>query len=60
VAKQFGLSANTMRAIDLRYLQRWSQSRKMPALRHLGADEIHPLFGSGHNIDALTKNQNSS
>jgi transposase len=41
VAQQFGLSANTVRAIDLRYLQRWSESRKKPALRNMGVDEIH-------------------
>jgi transposase len=41
VAQQFGLSTNTVRAIDLRYLQRWSQSRKKPALRNMGVDEIH-------------------
>ena len=41
VARQFGLSTNTVLAIDLRYLERWSQSRKKPALRNMGADEIH-------------------
>ena len=41
VAQQFGLSTNTVRAIDLRYLQRWSQSRKKQALRNMGVDEIH-------------------
>ena len=41
VAQQFGLSASTVRAIDLRYLQRWSESRKKPALRNMGVDEIH-------------------
>ena len=41
VALQFGLSTNTVRAIDLRYLQRWSESRKKPALRNMGVDEIH-------------------
>src|ERR1019366_10687407 len=30
-----------VRAIDLRYLQRWSESRKKPALRNMGVDEIH-------------------
>jgi outer membrane protein TolC len=38
---QLGLSTNTVRAIDLRYLQRWSQSRRKPALRNMGVDEIH-------------------
>src|ERR1039458_8920045 len=41
VALQFELSANAVRAIDLRYLQRWSESRKKPALRNMGVDEIH-------------------
>jgi transposase len=41
VARQFGLSTSTVLAIDLRYLERWSQSRKKPALRNMGADEIH-------------------
>ena len=41
VAQQFGLSASTVRAIDLRYLERWSQSRRKPALRKMGVDEIY-------------------
>ena len=41
VARQFGLSTNTVRAIDLRYLKRWSEKRKKPALRNMGVDEIH-------------------
>ncbi|MGC9292426.1 MAG: transposase, partial [Acidobacteriaceae bacterium] len=40
VARQFGLAASTVRAMDLRYLARWSGSRKKPALRKLGVDEI--------------------
>jgi transposase len=40
VAKQFGLPQSTVRAIDLRYLERWNAQRKKPALRHLGVDEI--------------------
>lgn len=40
VAKQFGLAQSTVRAIDLRYLERWSATRKKPALRQMGADEI--------------------
>jgi hypothetical protein len=32
VARQFRLAASTVRAIDLRYLERWSTARKMPAL----------------------------
>jgi len=40
VAKQFGLAESTVRAIDLRYLERWNAQRKKPVLRHLGVDEI--------------------
>jgi transposase len=41
VARQFGLAASTVRAIDLRYLERWNQSRRLPALRQMGVDEIY-------------------
>jgi transposase len=41
VAHQFGLSASTVRAIDLRYLKRWAEARRKPALRQMGVDEIH-------------------
>ena len=41
VARQFGLPASTVRAIDLRYLERWNASRRKPALRHMGVDEIY-------------------
>jgi transposase len=41
VAKQFGLAESTVRAIDLRYLERWSAGRRKPTLRQVGADEIH-------------------
>jgi transposase len=41
VGKQFGLSTSTVQAIDQRYLQRWSQSRKKPALHNMGVDEIY-------------------
>lgn len=40
VAKQFGLPQSTVRAIDLRYLERWNAQRNKPALRHMGVDEI--------------------
>ena len=40
VARQFGLAASTVRAIDQRYLQRWSKTRRKPALRQMGVDEI--------------------
>jgi transposase len=41
VARQFRLSASTVRAIDLRYLKRWAAARRRPALRQMGVDEIH-------------------
>ena len=40
VAKRFGLAESTVRAIDLRYLERWNGHRKKPALLHMGVDEI--------------------
>jgi transposase len=41
VARQFGLPASTVRAIDLRYLERWDTARRRPALRQMGVDEIY-------------------
>jgi transposase len=41
VGRQFGLAASTVRAIDLRYLERWNASRRTPALRQMGVDEIY-------------------
>jgi transposase len=41
VARRFGLAESTVRAIDLRYLERWAASRRWPALRQMGVDEIH-------------------
>ena len=41
VGRRFGLAASTVRAIDLRYLTRWEASRRKPALRHMGVDEIY-------------------
>jgi transposase len=41
VARQFGLAASTVRAIDLRYLERWAAARRKPALQQMGIDEIH-------------------
>jgi transposase len=41
VARQFGLAASRVRAIDLRYLQRWAQGRRRPALWQMGVDEIY-------------------
>jgi transposase len=41
VARPFGLASSTVRAIDVRYLTRWSEGRRKPALRQMGVDEIH-------------------
>jgi transposase len=41
VARRFGMAASTVRAIDLRYLERWSAARRKPALVQMGVDEIH-------------------
>ena len=41
VARSFELAASTVRAIDLRYLERWAAARRRPALRQLGVDEIY-------------------
>ena len=40
-ARQFRLPASTVRAIDLRYLERWAKRRRKPALRQMGVDEIY-------------------
>jgi transposase len=39
--RQFGLSSSTIRTIDLRYLKRWAEGRRKPALRQMGVDEIY-------------------
>lgn len=41
VARQFCLSASTVRRIAVRYLERWDAGRRQPALRQMGVDEIH-------------------
>jgi len=40
VARRMGLAASTVRAIDLRYLERWEAKRRQPPLRQMGVDEI--------------------
>src|SRR5260370_2913488 len=40
VARRFGLTASTVRAIDLRCLERWDEQRKKTPLRQMGIDEI--------------------
>lgn len=41
VARRFKLAPSTVRAIDLRYLERWQAGRRKPVLRQIGVDEIH-------------------
>ena len=41
VARRFGLAESTVRAIDLRYLERWATQRREPPLRQMGVDEIY-------------------
>jgi transposase len=41
VARRFSLAESTVRALDLRYLERWTAARRKPALRQMGVDEIH-------------------
>ena len=41
VARRMRLAQSTVRAIDLRYLERWEARRRLPPLRHLGVDEIY-------------------
>jgi transposase len=40
VAKQVGLPESTVRAIDMRYLERWNEARRKPALKQMGVDEL--------------------
>ena len=41
VARRFDLSPSTVRAIDLRYLERWAKKRRKAPLRQLGVDELY-------------------
>ena len=41
VARRMGLAESTVRAIDLRYLERWEAKRRQPPLRQMGIDEIY-------------------
>lgn len=41
VARRFGLAESTVRAIDMRYLERWAAQRREPPLRQTGVDEIY-------------------
>ena len=41
VALRFDLPPSTVRAIDLRYLERWAAARRKPVLTQMGVDEIY-------------------
>jgi transposase len=41
VARRMGLAQSTVRAIDLRYLERWEAKRRNPPLRQMGVDELY-------------------
>jgi len=41
VARRMDLAESTVRAIDLRYLERWEAKRRKPPLRQMGVDEIY-------------------
>jgi transposase len=41
VARRMGLAESTVRAIDLRYLERWEAKRRRPPLRQMGVDELY-------------------
>jgi len=58
VALRFGLPASTVRAIDLRYLERWAASRRKPVLAQMGVDEIH--LGKKQKFITVVSNLDSS
>lgn len=41
VARRMGLAESTVRAIDLRHLERWEASRRKPKLEQIGVDELY-------------------
>jgi transposase len=41
VAAQLGLAASTVRAIELRYLERWDRRRRRAPVQRIGVDEIY-------------------
>ena len=41
IARRMGLAESTVRAIDLRYLERWEAKRRQPPLRQMGVDELY-------------------
>ena len=41
VARRWGMAESTVRAIDLRCLERWEAKRRKPPLRQMGVDELY-------------------
>jgi len=41
VARRMALAESTVRAIDLRYLERWESRRRKTPLRQMGVDELY-------------------
>lgn len=41
VARRFGMAESTVRAIDLRCLERWESKRRKAPLRQMGVDELY-------------------
>src|ERR1700686_5772540 len=54
VARQFRLAASTVRAIDLRYLERWSAARRKDPLEQMGVDEMY--FGKQRKFITVVSN----
>lgn len=53
VGLQFGIAASTVRAIEYRWLKRWEASRRKPALKQIGIDELY-LGKSGKFITVVS------
>ena len=58
VARRFGGPESTVRTIDLRYLERWAATRRKPALRQIGVDELH--LGKKHKFLTVACNLETS
>ena len=58
VARQFRLAASTVRAIDLRYLERWNAARRQAPLKEMGVDEIY--FGKSMKFITVVSNLEST
>lgn len=58
VARQFRLAASTVRAIDLRYLQRWNATRRKDRLTQMGVDELY--FGKQMKFITVVSNLETS